>query len=78
MRRRFKDNFDWQQEERSYAKQSKLGFLRVVCTHIDQRCVFRGQQDNVKQPDESWLLNIEIGSKVVRVKCCLRTSPDLV
>ncbi|GFX08635.1 hypothetical protein TNCV_4171341 [Trichonephila clavipes] len=58
MRRGFKDNFLSQQDREFQAKQSEIGFI-----HVGQWCVFRRQQYTVR-PEESGMMNIEIGCKV--------------
>lgn len=54
---------DW----RCSAKESKIGFIIVVSTHISQWSVFHWHQATV-QPKRCGQLNIEFGGKVVGVK----------
>ncbi|GFX78530.1 hypothetical protein TNCV_29701 [Trichonephila clavipes] len=80
-------NFFWQQDKMSQAKQSEmsfmwLGFEEIPNFAISLRHVQVGQWlghfvDSVRS-EETGLLNVEIGSKVIGVKYCLQTNPDSI
>lgn len=54
-------------ERRFPAKQSEIGFIKLVSIHVDQWCVFHPLQDTVR-PEEGGLLNFEIVGNVIGIE----------